>query len=456
MEPKVADLLARFAESPGEVLPRGVLLDDVWGTRIGSDESLTRAVSLLRKAFRTHDTATYIETVPKRGYCLTVEVSDALPEPDEPPVERTAEEARPEPLAEAAAPPEPAGFSPETEDDPEPVSKASSAAESWPLGRVVAYTGSTLLKVIGAVVLLTVVAGAITTIFVVGRTEGHGRTERRLAIAELTLPETQPGAAMEASIRERLPVAMMANGLDYGQNAEQAGLHLIIRVSEQQDRTLASTVELLNARTGEVLWTGRHTAPEGDTGALAREIVGSAAAVPGCAIKGFDVYDMTSRFMPAALRYCAAARRDPDGLAHVEAAEALIDIAADNASVWAVHAISHTLWSEAEGGRRPARLIERSMNQAAEIARPKDEPTLALATIVTGQADSRDPSEREALLRDATLGKGPLTNLARAIRAEELREQGEPTEASAVLRRIGRSDPAHPLASSGLEPVPNR
>src|SRR4029453_658677 len=73
LQPKVIDVLCALAERPGEVLSRADLIDQVWGRGFGADESLTRALSQLRKAFGdTRDVPHLIETISKRGYRLIV------------------------------------------------------------------------------------------------------------------------------------------------------------------------------------------------------------------------------------------------------------------------------------------------------------------------------------------------------------------------------------------------
>lgn len=79
------DVLCVLAQHAGLVLSRHALADRVWGSVHGSDESLTRAISLLRKAFRQAGVADlYIETIPKRGYRLTQPVSWEEEAPVEP------------------------------------------------------------------------------------------------------------------------------------------------------------------------------------------------------------------------------------------------------------------------------------------------------------------------------------------------------------------------------------
>lgn len=78
LEPKVMQLLQVLASEPGKTFSRNALIDAVWGVRFGGDESLSRAVSLLRKALQTpHGGGDVIQTVPKRGYVLVADVRGA-------------------------------------------------------------------------------------------------------------------------------------------------------------------------------------------------------------------------------------------------------------------------------------------------------------------------------------------------------------------------------------------
>ena len=49
VEAKVMDVLLVLTENAGHVVMREDLIDRVWGVEHGGDESLTRAISLLRK-----------------------------------------------------------------------------------------------------------------------------------------------------------------------------------------------------------------------------------------------------------------------------------------------------------------------------------------------------------------------------------------------------------------------
>ena len=71
VEPKVMALLIALANRPGELWLRADLIDEIWPNGHGSDETLTRVVSVLRKALSTaHRIDNVITTVPKLGYRL--------------------------------------------------------------------------------------------------------------------------------------------------------------------------------------------------------------------------------------------------------------------------------------------------------------------------------------------------------------------------------------------------
>ena len=74
IEPKIMAVLCVLAGDPGRVFTRAELIDQVWGTEFGTDESLTRAISHLRKALGdTRGEPLVIETIARRGYRLLPE-----------------------------------------------------------------------------------------------------------------------------------------------------------------------------------------------------------------------------------------------------------------------------------------------------------------------------------------------------------------------------------------------
>lgn len=82
LELKAAAVLGELCRARGEVVSRSHLLDVCWGDGEGSDESLTQAVSQIRKAIEAlGDSPGLIETLAKRGYRLKVApLSSRFPE----------------------------------------------------------------------------------------------------------------------------------------------------------------------------------------------------------------------------------------------------------------------------------------------------------------------------------------------------------------------------------------
>ncbi|MFQ5740755.1 MAG: transcriptional regulator [Acidobacteriota bacterium] len=76
VEPKVMNLPVYLAENAGEVLPKERIIGAVWADVFVGDESLTYAISELRKALSDDArNPRFIQTIPPRGYRLIAPVS---------------------------------------------------------------------------------------------------------------------------------------------------------------------------------------------------------------------------------------------------------------------------------------------------------------------------------------------------------------------------------------------
>lgn len=72
LEPRVMDVLCYLSQNAPNVVSRDELIENIWQIEYGGDESLTRAISILRKTFKSAGIEeALIETIPKRGYRLT-------------------------------------------------------------------------------------------------------------------------------------------------------------------------------------------------------------------------------------------------------------------------------------------------------------------------------------------------------------------------------------------------
>ena len=69
IEPKTMDLLFLLLSKAGEVLSKDEIMHTIWSDSVVGEDTLARAVSMLRKAFEDDaKQPRYIQTIPKRGY----------------------------------------------------------------------------------------------------------------------------------------------------------------------------------------------------------------------------------------------------------------------------------------------------------------------------------------------------------------------------------------------------
>jgi DNA-binding winged helix-turn-helix (wHTH) protein len=65
--------------SKGEVVTKEEFFRRIWPDTFNEEGSLTTNISILRKTLDSAGKANYIETIPRVGYRLAVEVSETLP-----------------------------------------------------------------------------------------------------------------------------------------------------------------------------------------------------------------------------------------------------------------------------------------------------------------------------------------------------------------------------------------
>jgi len=77
---RAADLLHLFLRRPGELITKSEIMDAVWPNVAVEESNLTVQISALRRALGSgRDGASYIQTVPGRGYRFTPWVNDSAP-----------------------------------------------------------------------------------------------------------------------------------------------------------------------------------------------------------------------------------------------------------------------------------------------------------------------------------------------------------------------------------------
>jgi len=72
--PKVVETLLALIARPAEVVSKRALMDKIWPEGFVEEANLTQNVHALRKTFKRYGTADPIDTVPRRGYRLTIPV----------------------------------------------------------------------------------------------------------------------------------------------------------------------------------------------------------------------------------------------------------------------------------------------------------------------------------------------------------------------------------------------
>jgi len=76
LSPRAAEVLSLLASTPGQVVTRDKVHESVWAGRIVTDAQVSKAINELRAALGdTTEPRKYIETLPKRGYCLVCTVA---------------------------------------------------------------------------------------------------------------------------------------------------------------------------------------------------------------------------------------------------------------------------------------------------------------------------------------------------------------------------------------------
>ncbi|MFT4994239.1 MAG: DNA-binding winged helix-turn-helix (wHTH) protein/TolB-like protein [Paraglaciecola sp.] len=75
LEPKAVHVLYQLALRAGETVSRQELMDKVWHARVVIEDALTRIISQLRLTFNDSKTRQIIQTVPKKGYRLSADVT---------------------------------------------------------------------------------------------------------------------------------------------------------------------------------------------------------------------------------------------------------------------------------------------------------------------------------------------------------------------------------------------
>ncbi|HQR36443.1 MAG TPA: transcriptional regulator, partial [Blastocatellia bacterium] len=76
LQPKVFDLLLVLVERRGQVVPKDQLMAEIWPDTFVEETNLKVNISILRKILGGSEEGKIIETLHKRGYRFTAEVTE--------------------------------------------------------------------------------------------------------------------------------------------------------------------------------------------------------------------------------------------------------------------------------------------------------------------------------------------------------------------------------------------
>jgi DNA-binding winged helix-turn-helix (wHTH) protein/TolB-like protein/Tfp pilus assembly protein PilF len=280
LEPKAMDVLMLLAERAGRPVTRDELFTAAWPGVVVGDEALTQTINKLRKAFGDASRSpSYIETIAKRGYRL---IADVRPWP----AEAAPSEAMP---VGATSRPAPASLTFEPAAGAATPGQASIAAAtpSSPAARKHARAIALILLV---ATVITIAAGylALSPSSTMTSRESFDADAFRQPgwVGVAVAPFESLGADPEQAYLARGITVSLVTDLSRlsdlrvirlsdraAADREVPGVHYRMTGSVQRDAgRLRVTVHLVDARTGEELWSERFDRPFGDILAMQDEI----------------------------------------------------------------------------------------------------------------------------------------------------------------------------------------
>jgi len=305
LTPKVFDTLLMLVENSGHILSKNEMMKRVWADSIVEEASLTKNISVLRKALgQTPETDQYIETIPWRGYRFLVGVRE-LSENGVEPIVQDSSISRPLIGQENASS---AG---------EQVSAAPTAVETpSESGGWQSATRRATLIVIGAALIIVITA---TVLFVTGRKtkpdSPHPQTLRTIAVLPFKSLSPEAGddylglgmadtLIIRLSNIQQIIVRPTSSIRKYSSSDQDA---LIAGREQQVDSVLDGsihraegrirvTANLINVLDGKSLWAGSFDEKDGDILKLQDSIVERLARALTLELTGEEQKRLTKRY----------------------------------------------------------------------------------------------------------------------------------------------------------------
>ena len=260
LEPRVMQVLVVLARAGGATVTRDELIEACWDGRIVSDDAIARIIAKVRSLTRDLDPAPFVlETFPKIGFRLVA---------GEPPVD--------------------------AQDPPSPTptlrpgrTQARAARPQW------------APYVVAAAILLLLAVGAIVlwrSLPLPGRPAGqNGRVEvmafeaRQPDPALTRLAASTPEAVVRALSNSGVETASRLGRPDVGESASDAEFRITGSVDREGDK-YATSLQLLDRRSGVVVWTQRLDRPVQAAAGFEDEVANGAAAALSCAFHDRKVF----------------------------------------------------------------------------------------------------------------------------------------------------------------------
>lgn len=436
VEPRVMDVLCVLAAQQGDVVTREHLIEQVWAVEFGGDESLTRAVSQLRKAFRAvGGAAQYIETIKKRGYRLSVPVGPAqIDESDAVPEATPIPEATPETAPESNR----AGRR----------SKASLRRSVVLFCGVVALAGAAVWALPG-----------LSGFNVEAPREARNRVEVRPF-------EPVSGAAGMARITQdltdRVLNVLVANGVKATPARPQAGRQggpgerpefVISGSVEQSGERYLANVRFGDFSDGLVLWALQFESAAASQETFQKQAAAKVADVVSCALRmrGPAERGANRKVFSLFLRICDTMRGDSlSGYEPYELARQAALIAPDLAMAQGAYAAYSAIYSRQQASPEEAASFRANAAAAADRALALDPdcgPALFAQAVLLERMGHW--AERENYLRRA-LEHAPEFPFSRHYYSVLLLEVGRTEEAITFARRALALDPLSPYETAHL------
>jgi DNA-binding winged helix-turn-helix (wHTH) protein/TolB-like protein/tetratricopeptide (TPR) repeat protein len=403
IEPRVMQVLVVLARANGGTVTREALVASCWSGRVVSDDAIARVIAKVRAAGRLSDPAAFtVEAVPKVGFRL---IAPAASLSEAPPRSRS-----------------PGGsqrrrFTAATLTAAAVAVCLVGALAAWALASWREPPRSGRVEVVA---FSAARAGAASHDVAAVLSEGVQRSLARAGI------QTAPGVASRAA----------------GGTPASAEFRVAGEVDVRDGRVVAS-VQVLETRSGVLLWATRQTRPTGRLEGFEDAVGEAVASVLQCMLEDRAAYpsSMSAAVLADYLNGCEAILTGAYPRA-VEFARRLVRARPDLPGPLAMHAIAlnHLAWSsddaaEAEALRAEARAQAR---RALRIAPDYAEAYQALAT---AYPNGRAWAQREAFVQRAR-ELDPNFTPAHLYYITLLRETGRLREAYAVaVRAAGAADP---------------